>query len=68
MIPYRESFELRKPGGWEGKVRMSDDFDDELPPANPFDRIIIAQAICEKMNIITRVMKFDAYQVDVVNS
>lgn len=22
----------RKPGGWQGKVRMSDDFDDELSP------------------------------------
>jgi prevent-host-death family protein len=21
----------RKPGGWEGQVRMSDDFDEELP-------------------------------------
>jgi len=32
MIPYRESKEARTPGGWEGKVIMSDDFDDELPP------------------------------------
>lgn len=31
MIPYRESKEPRKPGGWEDKVTMSDDFDDELP-------------------------------------
>jgi prevent-host-death family protein len=22
----------RKPGGWEGKIWMSDDFDDPLPP------------------------------------
>ena len=22
----------RKPGGWEGQVRMADDFDAELPP------------------------------------
>lgn len=35
---------------------------------DPFDRIIIAQAICEKMKIITRDKKFDAYQVDVVKS
>ena len=32
MIPYQEKKELRIPGGWEGKVTMSDDFDDELPP------------------------------------
>ncbi|MEL6164695.1 MAG: type II toxin-antitoxin system prevent-host-death family antitoxin [Cyanobacteria bacterium J06628_3] len=31
MIPYLESKEPRIPGGWEGKVTMSDDFDDELP-------------------------------------
>jgi PIN domain nuclease of toxin-antitoxin system len=35
---------------------------------DPFDRIIIAQAICEKMKIITRDKKFDAYQVDVIQS
>lgn len=35
---------------------------------DPFDRIIIAQAICEKMKIITRDEKFDAYQLDVVKS
>lgn len=32
MIPYQESKKPRTPGGWEGKVIMSDDFDDELPP------------------------------------
>lgn len=32
MIPYRENKQPRIPGGWEGKVMMSDDFDDELPP------------------------------------
>ncbi|MBE9215855.1 type II toxin-antitoxin system Phd/YefM family antitoxin [Plectonema cf. radiosum LEGE 06105] len=32
MIPYQEKKELRIPGGWEGKVTMSDDFDDELSP------------------------------------
>ena len=31
LIPYQETKQPRKPGGWEGKVRMSDDFDDELP-------------------------------------
>lgn len=29
---------------------------------DPFDRIIIAQGICEKMKIITRDSKFDAYK------
>ena len=32
LIPYQEELEPRIPGGWEGKVIMSDDFDDELPP------------------------------------
>ncbi len=35
---------------------------------DPFDRIIIAQAICEKMKIITRDQKFDSYQVDIIKS
>ena len=30
LIPYEES-QPRTPGGWEGKVLMSDDFDAELP-------------------------------------
>lgn len=32
LIPYEISQQPRQPGGWEGKVTMSDDFDDELPP------------------------------------
>ena len=31
LIPYQENKQLRNPGGWEGKVVMNDDFDDELP-------------------------------------
>jgi antitoxin (DNA-binding transcriptional repressor) of toxin-antitoxin stability system len=31
LIPYQEEQEPRLPGGWEGKVVMSEDFDDELP-------------------------------------
>ena len=30
LIPYEETKQPRKPGGWEGKVTMSDDFDEEL--------------------------------------
>ncbi len=30
LIPYQEDKQPRTPGGWEGKVVMSDDFDDEL--------------------------------------
>jgi prevent-host-death family protein len=30
LVPYREDREPRVPGGWEGKVRIADDFD-ELP-------------------------------------
>lgn len=32
LIPYQEELRPRTPGGWEGRVTMSDDFDDELPP------------------------------------
>lgn len=31
LIPYEETKQPRQPGGWEGKVTISDDFDDELP-------------------------------------
>lgn len=32
LIPYETNKQPRQPGGWEGKVTISDDFDDELPP------------------------------------
>jgi len=31
LVPYAESDEPRKPGGWKGRVWIADDFD-ELPP------------------------------------
>lgn len=31
LIPYSEDRKSRTPGGWEGQVIMSDDFDEELP-------------------------------------
>ncbi|MFM2312638.1 MAG: hypothetical protein RLZZ04_1914 [Cyanobacteriota bacterium] len=31
LIPYEENKQPRTPGGWEGQVIMSKDFDDELP-------------------------------------
>ena len=31
LIPYQENQQPRIPGGWEGKVVIRDDFDDELP-------------------------------------
>ena len=31
LIPYEETKQPRTPGGWKGKVTMSDDFDEELP-------------------------------------
>ncbi len=31
LIPYRENKQFRVPGGWEDRVIMSEDFDDELP-------------------------------------
>lgn len=31
IVPYQENKQVRLPGGWENKVVMSSDFDDELP-------------------------------------
>lgn len=31
LIAFPRSATLRKPGGWEGQVRIADDFDDPLP-------------------------------------
>lgn len=31
LVPFPRSREPRKPGGWEGKVVISDDFDAPLP-------------------------------------
>jgi prevent-host-death family protein len=32
LVPFQRSTEPRKPGGWEGRVRISEDFDAPLPP------------------------------------
>ena len=32
LMPLERRRPLRKPGGWEGRIRIADDFDDELPP------------------------------------
>lgn len=32
LVPYQRSPEPRQPGGWEGRVRISEDFDAPLPP------------------------------------
>lgn len=31
LVPYRATSEPRRPGGWEGNVWISDDFDAPLP-------------------------------------
>lgn len=31
LIPYRPRRAARQPGGWEGRVRMSADFDEPIP-------------------------------------
>jgi prevent-host-death family protein len=31
LVPYQRSAEPRRPGGWEGQVRISEDFDAPLP-------------------------------------
>ncbi|HEX6861670.1 MAG TPA: type II toxin-antitoxin system prevent-host-death family antitoxin [Thermoanaerobaculia bacterium] len=32
LVPFRRTTEPRRPGGWEGRVRISEDFDAPLPP------------------------------------
>lgn len=32
LVPITKNARLRKPGGWEGRVWISDDFDAPLPP------------------------------------
>ena len=32
LVPFRRNDEPRRPGGWEGRVRISEDFDAPLPP------------------------------------
>lgn len=31
LVPFRRTTEPRRPGGWEGRVRISEDFDAPLP-------------------------------------
>lgn len=32
LVPFRPSGTPRQPGGWEGRMRIADDFDAPLPP------------------------------------
>ena len=32
LVPFQRSPKPRQPGGWEGQVRISEDFDAPLPP------------------------------------
>jgi prevent-host-death family protein len=32
LVPLETAREPRKPGGWEGKIWIAEDFDDPLPP------------------------------------
>jgi prevent-host-death family protein len=32
LVPFARHAEPRRPGGWEGKVWIADDFDEPLPP------------------------------------
>lgn len=32
LVPFQRSPEPRQPGGWEGRMRIADDFDAPLPP------------------------------------
>jgi len=32
LVPFHGPLEPRQPGGWEGQIRISEDFDAPLPP------------------------------------
>ena len=32
LVPFHQPLKPREPGGWEGRVRTSEDFDNPLPP------------------------------------
>jgi prevent-host-death family protein len=32
LVPFQRSSAPRRPGGWEGRVRIAEDFDAPLPP------------------------------------
>jgi len=32
LVPFEPAREPRKPGGWEGRIWIADDFDEPLPP------------------------------------
>lgn len=32
LVPFHRPSEPRQPGGWEGQIRISEDFDAPLPP------------------------------------
>jgi prevent-host-death family protein len=32
LVPLERTRRVRRPGGWEGRLWIADDFDDELPP------------------------------------
>lgn len=32
LVPFNRPTEPRQPGGWEGRMRIAEDFDDPLPP------------------------------------
>lgn len=32
LVPFHRPAQARQPGGWEGRVRIADDFDAPLPP------------------------------------
>jgi PIN domain nuclease of toxin-antitoxin system len=39
-----------------------------LHHSDPFDRILIAQALCENLTIVTRDRKFNAYSIPIVKA
>lgn len=60
LIPYHTEKKPRTPGYWKGRVKMAEDFDD------PFDRIMVAQAIAEDLTFMTRDTKISLYEIKII--
>ncbi len=62
LSAYAPHSELRPLGGLEGQIHLSPDFDDE----DPFDRMLIAQAIHEDLTLITHNRKLEPYGIHIL--
>jgi PIN domain nuclease of toxin-antitoxin system len=74
LLPYRRATGARQPGRLRGKTHIHEDFDTlpediarvrelEMVHRDPFDRLLIAQAIEEGLTLLTADDRIPAYPV-----